>query len=533
MSEKKIRKVTNRGPQPEELRLEQWEWLRVTLSNIGDAVITTDTNGYVIFLNPVAQTMTGWTQEDAVGKPIEAVFKIVNEETRLPVENPATKALRDGVVVGLANHSVLIAKDGRERPIDDSAAPTVDAAGQVTGVALVFRDVSQRKRLEQQVQDARAYADNILATLRDPFLVLDKSLQVVTANHAFYENFHVTPEETQGCFVYDLGNHQWDIPKLRTLLEEVLPQNQVFNDFEVEHEFATIGRKVMLLNARRIRRPGNNSELILLNIEDITERRLVQQKLEVSETRFRRLFEAAHDGILILDAASRKITHVNPFLTNLLDYPAEHFLGKELWEIGFLHDKLASQSAMQQLDEQGEIRYESLPLEDRHGSTHPVEMIANLYQEGHHAVIQCNIRDISARKQAKEIGPPATRPLRVLVVDDNEDTLLSFSMLLSESGHDVRTASDGPSAVQAAIDYRPDVVLLDIGLPGLTGYEIAKRIRQQPLLKDVMLVALTGYGRDSDRQSSLDAGFDHHLVKPAVLDQLQQILATVAELVTS
>ena len=94
-------------------------------------------------------------------------------------------------------------------------------------------------------------------------------------------------------------------------------------------------------------------------------------------------------------------------------------------------------------------------------------------------------------------------------------------------GHDVRTAYDGLTAVQAAIDYRPDVVLLDIGLPGLNGYEVAKRIRQHPVLKNVMLVALTGYGQEADRQTALQAGFNHHLVKPARLEQLQQILATV------
>ena len=127
-----------------------------------------------------------------------------------------------------------------------------------------------------------------------------------------------------------------------------------------------------------------------------------------------------------------------------------------------------------------------------------------------------------------ETGQPTTRPLRVLVVDDNVDTVLSFSMLLKASGHDVRTAHDGPTAVQAALDYRPDVVLLDIGLPGLNGYEVAKRIRQHPVLKNVVLVALTGYGQDSDRQTSLQAGFNHHLVKPARLEQLQQILATVS-----
>jgi PAS domain S-box-containing protein len=131
-----------------------------------------------------------------------------------------------------------------------------------------------------------------------------------------------------------------------------------------------------------------------------------------------------------------------------------------------------------------------------------------------------------------ETVQPTTRALRVLVVDDNVDTVLSFSMLLKASGHDVRTAHDGPTAVQAAIDYRPDVVLLDIGLPGLTGYEVAKRLRQHPDLKDVLLVALTGYGQDSDRRTSLQAGFNHHLVKPASLEQLKKILATVSELAT-
>ena len=108
------------------------------------------------------------------------------------------------------------------------------------------------------------------------------------------------------------------------------------------------------------------------------------------------------------------------------------------------------------------------------------------------------------------------------------DTVLTLSMLLEAYGHDVRSAHDGPTGVQAALDFRPDVVLLDIGLPGLNGYEVAKRIRQQPVLQNVVLVALTGYGRDSDREASRLAGFNHHLVKPALIEQLEQILATVS-----
>ena len=107
--------------------------------------------------------------------------------------------------------------------------------------------------------------------------------------------------------------------------------------------------------------------------------------------------------------------------------------------------------------------------------------------------------------------------------------LTSLAMLLQESGHEVRTAHDGPTALEAALDYRPDVVLLDIGLPGLNGYEVAKRLRQQPALQNVVLVAMTGYGQETDRQRSQEAGFDHHLVKPVDHKQLSEVLATVTK----
>ena len=140
--------------------------------------------------------------------------------------------------------------------------------------------------------------------------------------------------------------------------------------------------------------------------------------------------------------------------------------------------------------------------------------------------------DTAAAIDSHETAEPTGPSLRVLVVDDNVDTAETLAMLLEESGHDVRTAHDGPTALEAALDYRPDVVLLDIGLPGLDGYEVAKRMRQQPVLKNVVLVAMTGYGQESDRQRSQEAGFDHHLVKPAEFGKVQQILATVSEKAT-
>jgi CheY-like chemotaxis protein len=118
--------------------------------------------------------------------------------------------------------------------------------------------------------------------------------------------------------------------------------------------------------------------------------------------------------------------------------------------------------------------------------------------------------------------------LRLLVVDDNVDAAEMLELLLTKSGHEVRIAHDGPAALVAAPEFRPHVVLLDIGLPEIDGYEVAKRIRQQPALANVVLVALTGYGQESIRQRSQEAGFDHHLVKPADFQKVQQILATVS-----
>ena len=135
--------------QAEAVLRQQTEWLRITLASIGDAVISTDQAGRVTFLNGVAETLTGWTSAAAVGRPLPEVFHIVHERTRQPAANPALRALREGTIVGLANHTVLIARDGTERPIDDSAAPMRDESGAAVGAVLVFRDVSERKRAEE------------------------------------------------------------------------------------------------------------------------------------------------------------------------------------------------------------------------------------------------------------------------------------------------------------------------------------------------------------------------------------------------
>jgi PAS domain S-box-containing protein len=158
-----------------------------------------------------------------------------------------------------------------ERSYENRAFPTPDG-----GVAVCFRDITERRQHERLIESARAYAEGIVTTVREPLLVLDKGLRVVSANRSFYATFEVEPSETEGRFVYDLGDGQWDIPELRTLLEEIVPANNWFDDFEVEHEFEQIGRKTMLLNARRFP-PEGLFELLLLAIEDITERKQAEE----------------------------------------------------------------------------------------------------------------------------------------------------------------------------------------------------------------------------------------------------------------
>ncbi|MEO7145447.1 MAG: CHASE3 domain-containing protein, partial [Bryobacteraceae bacterium] len=126
--------------------------LQTTLSSIGDAVIATDTAGAIRFMNPVAETLTGWSSDDALVRPLEGVFHIVHESTRAMVESPVRKVLREGAVTGLANHTVLLAKGGGEIPIDDSGAPIRDRHGKMLGVVLVFRDISERRTAEQELE---------------------------------------------------------------------------------------------------------------------------------------------------------------------------------------------------------------------------------------------------------------------------------------------------------------------------------------------------------------------------------------------
>src|SRR6476469_10429450 len=155
------------------------------------------------------------------------------------------------------------------------------------------------------------YSRDIVDTVLEPLLMLDTTLRVHSANRAFYQTFHVSLEETENHLIYELGNGQWDIPALRTLLEDIVPQNSVFSDFELEHTFPVIGRRAMLLNARKLK-AGNHGELLVLAMEDVTERRRAEEEvaraaadLKALETFSQNIVDTVREPLLMLDTTLR------------------------------------------------------------------------------------------------------------------------------------------------------------------------------------------------------------------------------------
>jgi PAS domain S-box-containing protein len=182
--------------------------------------------------------------------------------------------------------------------------------------------------LNEQVTAARDYAEAIIINIREPLLVLDKDLRIKTANNAFYNTFRVTEKETEAVLIYDLGNKQWDIPALRMLLENILPEKTVFNDFEVRHTFSSIGERVMLLNAREVINKKSSEKLILLSIEDITDLKKAQEVLRKTGEHFRNLVKELPAGVYSCDATGH-INFYNHAAEKLWGRKPE--IGKDLW----------------------------------------------------------------------------------------------------------------------------------------------------------------------------------------------------------
>ena len=498
----------------------------------------------------------------------------------------------------------------------------------------------------ESVQKALAYANDIIATLREPFVILNSDLRVSTANTSFYTSLQVSKAETEGRLIYELGNGQWDISGLRTVLDAILTNHEPVSDFEVEHVFPDIGHKVMVLNGRQFPPNTAHPELILLAFEDVTvhrkhageladlnrrkdeflamlghelrnplapisnalhllrleqsespihqharsiiERQLVQMTrlvddlLEVSRVTTGRVQlrcervsistiveHSLETAKPLIDSFAHTITVAVPpepiwlhadaarleqVVVNLLNNAAKFTLPGG--RIGLTVEAQGQECVLRVRDTGIGISPELLPrifelftqeersLDRSHGGLGVglalVKQMVELHEgrvevqsslgAGSEFVVRLPAVLSAASLTAAtptEVAIPTLRSLKVLVVDDNVDAAESFAQLLTAFGHDAKTAYTGPAAVAAADHASPHVVFLDIGLPGLSGYEVAEQIRRHPGRKKVVLVAMTGYGQESDVQRSREADFDHHLVKPVDFDKVREILASL------
>jgi PAS domain S-box-containing protein len=741
-------------------------------------VITTEPDGRVVFLIGMAQALTGWSQADAAGQPLATVFDVVNEQTREPVENPAHRALVEGVIVGLANHSVLIAKDGAERPIDDSAAPIRDESGQVVGCVLVFRDITERKIAERELRASEARKALILRASLEGIVTIDSGSRILDFNPAAERLFGWSEAEALGADLAELVIPQGLRDAHRRGMAHLLATGEgPFLNRRLELPALRKDGSEILVELTITAPEAGNRPAFTGFVRDITASKRAEQALRASEERFRSLVDATTSIVWTADQAGEFVTpqpswaaytgqsweELRGFGWIEAVHPDDRQRIRELWQsarkagtmfsadgrlwhaasrahrhfesrgipvhepdgsvrewVGMYVDvedqRQAEKQAyglMAELREADrhkddflatlshELRGPLAPLRNtleilKRAGADPdvierarrtmerqldqlVRLVDDLLDVGrisrgridlrrervelasviHHAVEvvraapECQDHDITvtlptqqlylhadpvrlvqvfgnllnngckysppgaritltAQRQGSDVvvtvkdtgigisaealpkifgmfahehrsggvhgglgiglalakrlvemhggsiearsegegrgsefvvrlpllveeaaaqpaAPPSAEPRstgsrRFLVVDDNEDSASSLALLLQISGHEIHVAHDGLEALAAAERFRPDVALLDIGLPKLNGHDVARRIRAQPWGREMVLVALTGWGQDAERRKSKEAGFDHHVVKPVDYSALMRLL---------
>ena len=752
--------------------------LHVTLRSIGDAVITTDLAGMVTSVNDVAESLTGWRRSEAIGQPLEKVFHVINEATRDRVPNPASRALREGIVVGLANHTLLIRRDGTECPIDDSAAPIKDERGAVSGCVLIFRDVTAQRATEREKQSQLLTARRLAAIVESSEVaIVGKRLDgtIESWNAAAERLFAYTAAEAVGRHISLV------IPPERLAEEEhiiaTLKQGRSIEHFETERVRSDGRRVVVSLSvspikdddgrvvgaskmARDITRERqaeaehnrlitlienskdfigiygldgvpifvNHAGLDLVGLDDLVAARRVtawdfffpedqarmrdeffpaamQKGYAETEVRFRNFKTGAARWMaykvlalrdergkpIAIGTVSQDITQRKELEDNLLklatelseaDKRKDEFLATlahelrgplaplanvlELWKqsssapqlrraretmerqlgqmVRLVDDLLdlnritrnrlelrktrvelasviahAVEASRPLIDARSQKFVATLPEEPCELNADPArlaQVFANLLnnsskytdpggqillsarRDGDDVIVR--VRDtgigippeklegvfdmfsqvdsalersqgglgigltivkrlvdmhegnVEARSagvgkgsefivrlpvapsSAPQVGTsprPEQSPTpsrKILVVDDNVDSAVSLATLLRLSGHDTLLAHDGVGAIEAAKRHRPDVVLLDIGLPQMSGYEVCRHLRDLPSGNDLVVIAVTGWGQGDEPQKWQEAGFDAHLVKPAQFDDLAALLSTLS-----
>jgi PAS domain S-box-containing protein len=741
------------------------EFLATTLGGISDGVVTTDASGRVMSLNPAAEAMLGWTEHEARHQFLSDVFHVVDEKTRASIENPATQVLHGGRIVGLSDRSVLVSRDGTERPIDDSAAPLRDEQGNIVGAAVMFHDVSERRRVEVTLERSQRELLEFFDSASVPLHWIGPDGTILRANRAELDMLGYTDDEYVGrhisrfhvdrdaiddllarlmpgdpvaryparmrckdgsikkvlidsnsfwdkgrlvhncCFMFDVTEQKRG-EETRSLLAAIVaasddaivsktldgiilswndgaqrvlgysPAEAIGRSVDLiippelrEQERQTLqrirqGERVDHFETVRVTKDGRRVDVSLTLspvrddsgrvigaskvARDISERKRMDAALREADRRKDEfLATLAHElrnplapirhSLEILlrsdgdprlfrhatDILSRQLSHMIRLVDDLLDMSR---ITRDKLQLQRTRVELASiirhaVEASRPLAERDQQTIEvSLPAEPIYLDADPVrlaQVFSNLFNNacqytepgGHiwltaarqneevvlvvrdsgigmpadqldgifemftqveddserprrglgigltlvRRLVQLHGGTVTARSEGRGLGSefevrlpvleseephdepeplpaPETSTRRILVVDDNRDSAESIATLLQLSGHQTYMAHDGLAAVEAAERYRPDVILLDVGLPKMSGLDACRRIRGHAWGKGMVIVALTGWGQDHDRRNTQEAGFDAHLVKPVDYGDLLQLLSALLPL---
>lgn len=510
-----------------DLRASEERWA-TTLSSIGDGVISTDSEGRISFMNVVAENLTGWTLIKAKNLFMKEVFNIVNEQTRLPVDNPAIKALNTGSIIALANHTILIKKDKTEIPIDDSGAPIRDSQGKIIGAVLVFRDITERKFAEKAKNNFIAVLAHELRNPLAPLLFAIQKLEIYSKN------------------TISNGN-------IKSVLDPVLKES-----IDISLRQITSMKHLLddLLDVSRIEQNKINLKIEKLDLVKVLENVIVSVQSRIDD-RGHTFSISMPEQPLFMKADSVRLEQI---FVNLLNNAAKYTdHGGHIWlkakrlgnfaEISIKDDGIGID--VDKISKLFEPFYQTeSALKHSHGGLGLGLMLVKTLLKMHNGSIEVNsqgegkgsefivllpVLPISASNTSipttekipvlKTVENVAKNEKKILIVDDNKSITSLMRDLLEHLGHKVKVAHEGESAIALAYNFKPDFVLCDIGLPGMDGYEVARRIRlAENENGHATLVAVTGFGQDNDKHNAHLSGFNYHLVKPVEIETLIKII---------
>ncbi len=374
---------------------ESQESLRTTLNSIGDAVISTNTEGNIVRMNPVAERLTGWKQSEARGKLLTEVFRIIDARSGEKLENPIEKVLKSGSVVGLANHTKLIARDGNEYQIADSAAPIRDDNGNIMGTVLVFRDVTQEYRTRKALSESEGKLRAMFNASPLAIVLLDRTGRVIDTNEEHARRLRTTRDQLIGRCIWDCLPESVRAHRKRDV-ENVFEKGELFRG---EDEREGTWNEYHVYPA--IRNENGEVEAVIVEALDITDRKRADIALKESETRFRTILENLPGGVFAHDMDGRFVL-VNQAACRNTGYSREELMAMSVQDVDPASVTRDDRTRLWHTLNQGE----SFLIESKHvrkdGSQYPAEIRLNAVTLRGEPIILATAFDITERKQLEE-----------------------------------------------------------------------------------------------------------------------------------